>query len=302
MNSLIKLSGYQRLCPQQLVCGQFKWMPRAKRGSSEGFTLIELLVVIAIIAILAAMLLPALAKAKERALRVNCVSNLKQIGVAIFGYTADNGDKMPPNRVNATSGSVWYPYEVGRKVVGTHNWNEGPHNLGSLWESKTLPEGKVLYCPSSRIYDGNFRYDTYAQADVWPFGNLPTATNPDVVRSGYSYFPQSKAKDLDPRGNPLPYAKMGQTRINNTGPTYNLLKLSEIDVNKSMSTDLVFSSSLDSQPHRDGNLGGLNALFGDGHVRFQSQRTVPQAWTGPYSNWDTLDCIGIRIVMDMWQP
>jgi prepilin-type N-terminal cleavage/methylation domain-containing protein len=81
-------------------------MTHIRKTKSSGFTLIELLVVIAIIAILASLLLPALARAKARAQRIGCTSNLKQVGLSFRLFATDHGDKFPFNVFTSEGGTV----------------------------------------------------------------------------------------------------------------------------------------------------------------------------------------------------
>src|ERR1700722_10605325 len=138
--------------------------PGGQSCAKEAFTLIELLVVIAIIAILAALLLPALAKSKDQAIRTECKSNLNQYSIAMHIYANENRDLLP-QQVN--DGGIYWAWDMP--------WNEGLNLLadGMIW--------RTFYCPGTawKFADTN-NYDlfyNYAPGNIHVTGYALTLTN-----------------------------------------------------------------------------------------------------------------------------
>ncbi|WP_309687847.1 DUF1559 domain-containing protein [Armatimonas sp.] len=233
---------------------------------AAGFTLIELLVVIAIIAILAAILFPVFAQAREKARQTACLSNLKQIGVGLMMYTQDYDEVLPGNHTGAPHNNQG---DAGlTNAAGTTNplgFMTPEVAVGSTvvrnWQRDIQPYIKnlqVYLCPNTTPRSSFSAGSAYAES------NVPGAGNGSYFLNG---IVSSKALAAIPAPADIVFAQeyKFKTRVGQVRPCV---------VTGSTTRFYQFNHPFYDVQHAGGSTGGANLLYCDGHAKFKKKTAI----------------------------
>ena len=229
--------------------------PGCPRGRA-GFTLIELLVVIAIIAILAALLLPALARSKQQALAASCINNLRQLTLAAQMYAGDNGDKMAPNALGGDES--WVQGDMTVMAEATDVW----------WITNTLSLF-YAYAGSARVYQ--------CPADIIPMNGTSVPRVRSFSMSGMMGNNLGTAGDVHP-GIP---ENLKFVQVISPGPAQALLLMDE------QTNPNIGLQSLDDCYFAINAANGTG--YGGGGGNLYSWRNIPSSRHGNYGQMSFAD-------------
>jgi len=261
------------------VLNPTRYLPTTE-GKRDAFTLIELLVVIAIIAILAAMLLPVLAKAKASGQSISCLDNLKQLQTAWKMYEGDHDDWFPPNISRTVAGnpqSLSNSWVLGNAQIDTNTTNIINGSLysyaGSTAIYRCAADHAMVTGNASLPHTRSYSVNAWLGSDFRVYGQV--APDPKIMPPGYVF-------------------KTKASLITNPGPSDVYVF---IDDNEQTIDDGIFVvgriSWFDYPADRHNQ--GANLSFLDGHVehhKWSHPKTIPGNWNynvNPASTGDLLD-------------
>jgi prepilin-type N-terminal cleavage/methylation domain-containing protein len=215
---------------------------------SSGFTLVELLVVIGIIAVLVAILLPAMSRSREMARRTACLSNLRQVHMAFMLYAGENHDQVPLGYRTASKqyNSMMFSTTAGNRWV----------LFGLLYSGGYISEPRILFCPS----ETNSKFDFDTSENSVPAPDVVPKSN---VQSGYGSRPDQRIPDdlSNPPPSPTPFAMPKLTHFRN----------------QAIFADLTSSATRVATRH----IKGINVLYGNGSARWVNLKAFDQ----PAETW-----------------
>lgn len=237
------------------------------RKARTAFTLIELLVVIAIISILAAILFPVFARARESARRASCMSNLKQIGLGAMMYVQDYDGRFPYSQIVRS--------DMGWTTSEDPGYSDFPSG-SVVWETQLYPYTKsmqLFYCPS-RPFNGSGFYGNYgANRIIMPKASEDSYEAPNQAAFN---FPSQTYLALDAGIYVIKPTGAGSV----TSPYYNGIYLPGTGpgsfANLTATNQSSFSSGALDDFKSGRHFGGVNVCFADGHVKWLKAQKVYQ--------------------------